>query len=60
MLVVPFHAEMKPVSVIVLFTSASLGMSVMLVDARSAALSKRAVNRVMEYPRSIMQKFRSG
>ena len=60
MLVVPFHAEMKPVSVTVLFTPAAFGMSVMLVDARSAAPSKRAVNRVMEYPRSIMQKFRSG
>jgi len=60
LLVVPFHAEMKPVSVIVLFTPAALGMSVMLVDASSAAPSKRAVNRVMEYPRSIMQKFRSG
>ncbi len=55
MRVVLFHAEMKPVSVIVLFTAATLGMRAMFIDASSAAPIKRAVNRFMENLRSAME-----
>ena len=55
MLVVLFHAEMKPVSVLVLFTAATLGMRPTLADASIAAPIKRAIDRVMENLRSVME-----